>query len=76
MTYRSSPSFAVGGIDWLDHNGEPGDAMTVPPEGGWRCFHCNGWFTTGRAALRHFGQPGTKEPATCLGPWTGGVKSI
>lgn len=66
---RSSPSFAIGGIAWLDHNGKPGNATIRPPCGGWRCFHCNEHFTGWRAAQRHFGAPGqprgTAKPPVC-----------
>lgn len=65
MSRRSTPSFAIGGATWLDHRGGPGDAMIPPPEGGWRCFHCNAWFPHWRSALRHFGAPGSTRLAAC-----------
>jgi hypothetical protein len=69
MTRRSSPSFAIGGVSWLDHRGKPGDATILPPCGGWRCFHCDEHFTHWQAAWRHFGAPGqprgTAKPPRC-----------
>lgn len=65
MSYNTSPSFAVGGVPYLDHMGQPGDADVLPREGGWRCYHCGGWFTGWRAASRHFGDPGSKVTPLC-----------
>lgn len=61
MTYRSSASFAVGGVSWLDD-----DRPVIDPPGGWRCYHCNEHFTGWRAAQRHFGAPGSKDIPGCV----------
>lgn len=61
MSYRSSPSFAQGGI-LHDPEGLTND---VPPWG-WRCFHCGEHFKPAEwlAARRHFGKRADK-PAAC-----------
>lgn len=69
MSRRTSPSFAIGGVSHLDHTDQPGDASVVPPEGGWRCFHCAMRFTNWRAAYRHFGDPSPgveRRPPLCV----------
>lgn len=65
MSYRSTPSLAVGGVAWIDAWGEPGDALNAPV-GGWRCFHCNEHFTSPHRAKRHFGMPGSNKTPKCL----------
>lgn len=65
MTYRSTPSFAVGGVAWLDHTDDFSSIYDIPPCG-WRCFHCNEHFTDPKKALIHFGDPGSKKEPECL----------
>jgi len=60
MSYRSSPSFAVGGISY-----DPETKSFAAPPFGWRCFHCNEHFTTRRSARRHFGER-PEQPALCV----------
>lgn len=68
MTYRSTPSFAVGGVSWLAPEGRTG-YIGDPTPTGWRCFHCNEHFTDSNAAWRHFGNPaeapGQHPPTEC-----------
>lgn len=51
MSYRSTPSFTKGGLEF-DPETNTFDVGTIP----WRCFHCNEIFTSVRAARRHFGK--------------------
>lgn len=61
MSYRTTPSFAVGGVAWFD------EGLPQPhPPGGWRCYHCGEHFDHWRKARKHFGDPGSKRPAACL----------
>jgi hypothetical protein len=60
MSRATSPSFAIGGVSWLD-----GDASIVPPTG-WRCFQCGEHFWHFGAALRHFGKPKLKRDPLCV----------
>jgi hypothetical protein len=62
-TRRSTPAFAPGGVPY--HNGDH-DQYEPGPSCGWRCFHCNCHFHNYRAALRHFGQPGSDQTPRCL----------
>ncbi|WP_152680140.1 hypothetical protein [Sphingomonas paucimobilis] len=68
MTYRSTPSFAVGGVSWLASEGRT-SYIGDPTPTGWRCFHCNEHFTNPNAAWRHFGNPaevpGQHPPTEC-----------
>lgn len=65
MSYRSSPSFAIGGVSWLASEGRE-SSIFDPVVGGWRCFHCNEHFRNSRAALRHFGYPLDKQKPRCM----------
>ena len=60
MSRAASPSFAVGGVSWID-----GDATIVPPTG-WRCFQCNEHFWHYAAARHHFGLPLWKRDPLCV----------
>lgn len=60
MSYRASPSYALGGILWDPET----DTNDVPPWG-WRCFHCGEHFPPEQwlQARQHFGKTSTKPPA-------------
>lgn len=57
MTQRSSPSFAVGGVNY-----DPVTETFWPPPWGWSCFHCNAHFTNPVQARWHFGARPTAKP--------------
>lgn len=61
VSRRSSPSFAIGGVSWLDHRGLCYD-IALPVEGRWRCFICNETFSSVDSALRHFGTDPRQQP--------------
>jgi hypothetical protein len=58
MSYRSSPSYSVGGISY-----DPETQSFLIPPWGWRCFHCNEHFDSVNAARRHFGPTPVDTPA-------------
>jgi hypothetical protein len=61
MSYRSSPSFADGGILY-----DPDGLTNDVPAYGWRCFHCGEHFMPKEwlKARQHFGAR-TVEPPIC-----------
>lgn len=61
MSYRSSPSFAVGGASWVDV-----DCERYDPACGYLCFHCGEHFRHWYQARRHFGDPGTNAVPRCV----------
>jgi hypothetical protein len=61
LSYRSTPSFAVGGVAWVDVDGQRYD-----PPCGYLCFHCGEHFKHWYAARRHFGDPGSNAVPRCV----------